>query len=54
MDRYLRPVLKAAHADLPNYIEKILKEEVAKHESKHARGKVLLLAFDAACGTDWF
>ncbi len=25
---------------LPNYIEKLLKEEDAKHESRHARTKV--------------
>ena len=25
---------------LSNYIEKILKEDVAKHESKHARTKI--------------
>ena len=31
---------KNENRSLSNYIEKILKEEVAKHESMHARTKV--------------
>ena len=45
IDRSLKTKLvslaESENRSLSNYIEKILKEEVAKHESKHARSKVL-------------
>jgi hypothetical protein len=43
IDRTLKAKLvslaKTESRSLSNYIEKILKEDVAKHESKHARAK---------------
>jgi predicted transcriptional regulator len=43
IDRSLKTKLvslaKNENRSLSNYIEKILKEDVAKHESKHARVK---------------
>jgi hypothetical protein len=44
IDRTLKAKLvslaKSENRSLSNYIEKILKEDVAKHESKHARTRV--------------
>ena len=44
IDRSLKSKLislaKNENRSLSNYIEKLLKEDVAKHESRHARTKV--------------